>query len=557
MSLSRKMSLTLLVCGMLISALALIAGRTAARPDWQQKVDNQVLDGADEFNPGYLIVLTEQADLSGLDSLADKGSKGSLVYERLTSVALRTQPPIIAILEEEGAEFRPYWISNMIWARGESSLVPLLAKRSDVARIAANPQTRLETVGVPRIERGAANDGSVEWNMALINAPDVWSKGVRGDGAVVGGQDTGYDWQHNALIGQYRGWDGQTANHNYSWHDAIHEDFYPNTAPGNPCGYDLDEPCDDTGHGTHTMGTMVGEDGPDNQIGVAPGAQWIGCRNMEQGFGTPATYAECFEWFVAPYPTGGDPFQDGRPELSPHVINNSWHCPPSEGCTDPEILKDVVENVRAAGIVTVHSAGNSGPSCGSISSPAAIYDAAFSVGATDSVDDIAGFSSRGPVSTGQALLLKPDVSAPGVSVRSSRPNNSYGTSSGTSMAAPHVAGLVALLIDARPDLAGNVDLLEKLIADTAVPLGSDAQCGGDAPGTTPNNVFGSGRIDAFAAYEAAEAQSPTPSPTATAPATSTATATSTPAATPSPDPESTATIPALSVKVFFPVWRGP
>ena len=214
-----------------------------------------------------------------------------------------------------------------------------------------------------------------------------------------GGQDTGYDWQHPALKEQYRGWNGQVASHAYNWHDAIHEDN-PNTLPGNPCGFDSPQPCDDQGHGTHTMGTMVGQDGPDNQIGMAPGAQWIGCRNMEQGWGTPATYAECYQWFVAPYPQDGDPFRDGNPFQAPHVINNSWSCPAREGCVEPDILRDVVDNVRAAGIVTVHSAGNNGPICGSIKEPAANYDASFSVAATDNNDQVAGFQQSRTVAAG-------------------------------------------------------------------------------------------------------------------------------------------------------------
>ena len=148
---------------------------------------------------------------------------------------------------------------------------------------------------------------------------------------------------------------------------------------------------------------------------------------MEQGWGTPATYAECYEWFIAPYPAGGDPFSDGDPSKAPHVINNSWSCPPVEGCAAPEVLQAVVEAVRAAGIVTVHSAGNSGDNCETITAPAAIYDASFTVGATTVVtdddgnvtgDEIADLSSRGPVTIDGNALRKPDIVAPGVGVTS-------------------------------------------------------------------------------------------------------------------------------------------
>ena len=193
---------------------------------------------------------------------------------------------------------------------------------------------------------------------------------------------------------------------------------------------------------------------------------------------------------------------DGDPAKAPHVINNSWSCPVSEGCTDPDILKDVVENVRAAGIITVHSAGNAGPSCSSVSEPAAIYDASFGVAATDFDDVIAGFSSRGPVTKGDNNPAKPDISAPGVGVRSSYPGDLYTPMSGTSMAAPHVAGLAALIMAAQPDLVGDVDALEQVIMESAVPLYTDQGCGGDEPDSLPNHVFGWGRIDAKKAYDA-------------------------------------------------------
>jgi subtilisin family serine protease len=331
--------------------------------------------------------------------MPNKLEKGVYVYTLLTEVARRTQGPLVAELETQSVSFRRFWIYNMIWVRGDAQLLQELASRTDVASVAANPSTHLDWTGELKTANRQDETAVIEWNVVQINAPGVWDLGFVGQGAVVGGQDTGYDWEHPALIDQYRGNDDGSIDHDYSWHDAIHEDN-DDSPPGNPCGYDSPEPCDDNGHGTHTMGTMAGDDGLGNQVGVAPQARWIGCRNMEQGVGTPATYAECYEWFVAPYPQGGDPFTDGKPEEAPDVINNSWSCPVSEGCVEPNILRSVVEHVRAAGIVTVHAAGNAGPACSSISTPAAIYDASFTVGATDTSDTIAGFSSRGPVDEG-------------------------------------------------------------------------------------------------------------------------------------------------------------
>ena len=154
--------------------------------------------------------------------------------------------------------------------------------------------------------------------------------GYTGQGAVIAGQDTGYQWDHPALKDQYRGWNGSAADHNYNWHDAIH-------ATGSSCGADSPCPCDDNDHGTHTMGTMVGDDGGANQIGMAPGARWIGCRNMNAGVGTPTTYIECFEWFIAPTDLAG---QNPNPAMAPDVINNSWGCPESEGCSAGQFRGD-------------------------------------------------------------------------------------------------------------------------------------------------------------------------------------------------------------------------
>jgi serine protease AprX len=459
----------------------------------QEKIDPWLArELATKGEAEFLVVLRAQADTSAAQALPAKEAKGTWVMETLRAVAEATQPPVRKLLQELGVPFRAYWIVNMFWVKGNEATAKALAALPDVAAILPNPRVRLER---PQAEESALAPEAIEWGITKTGAPSVWALGFRGQGVVVAGQDTGYQWDHPALKSKYRGWNGSVADHNYNWHDAIH-------SGGGVCGANSPVPCDDDSHGTHTMGTMVGHDGGNNQIGMAPDAKWIGCRNMDQGVGTPATYAECFQWFVAPTDLAG---QNPDPTKAPHVINNSWGCPPSEGCTNPLVLQTVVENVRNAGIVVVVSAGNSGSSCSTVADPPAIYDAAYSVGATNSSDTIASFSSRGPVTVDGSGRLKPDLSAPGVSVRSSVPTNSYATFSGTSMAGPHVAGGVALLLSALPSWKGQVAQIEQRLNATAfrgvTPTGQN--CGGTPDNQFPNNTYGYGRLDIYAAiYEA-------------------------------------------------------
>lgn len=467
---------------MLIFTLVLSAVGEKA-PDWQRKVDLRVLQNAASGQSEFLVFLSEQANVSEAATLTTKFAKGAHVFRRLQEVSKRTQSPIHKELRSRGLAYRSFWLANMIWVRGDIAAIQSLSLRSDVARILNNTSVKLQE---PASHVLAVTSGTVEWNIIKVHAPDVWALGYIGQGVVIGGQDTGYQWNHPALINQYRGNNGAGGvDHNYNWHDAIHTNN-SHYSSINPLGYDTQVPCDDHSHGTHTMGTMVGDDGLGNQIGMAPGAKWIGCRNMDRGWGTPATYTECFEWFIAPTDLNN---QNPDPSKAPDVINNSWGCPPEEGATNSLILQTIVERVRAAGIVVVVSAGNSGPGEGSVCDPPALYDASFTVGATDSNDTIANFSSRGPVTIDGSRRMKPDIAAPGVSVRSSVPGGGYASGwSGTSMAGPHVAGLVALLLSAHPELKGHVDLIEYIIEHSAVRLGSPV----------PNTNYGWGRIDALA-----------------------------------------------------------
>jgi serine protease AprX len=436
-----------------------------------------------------LIVLKNQAPITGVEQLKTKQVKSNYLYNLLYNHSVTTQASLISYLQNQGVPHRRYYIVNMIYADVNSTQISYLQSHIDVASVVADGNFTLPIIAE---ERGV--DRAIEWGLSMIKAPEVWAKGYNGSGIVIGGQDTGYDWDHPALINSYRGWNGVNSNHNYNWHDAIHSSI------GNPCGNNSTMPCDDDNHGTHTMGSMTGDDGLGNQIGVAPGAKWIGCRNMNKGDGTLSTYLECFEWLLAPYPVDSTTAY-GNPNYAPHVINNSWSCPPSEGCNTSNfaIMEQAVNTLKAAGIVVVVSAGNSGSNCGTISNPPAIFENSFSVGATNETDVIAGFSSRGPVTIDGSNRVKPNISAPGVRVRSSILGGGYAQFSGTSMAGPHVAGAVALLLDARPDLDGEVEKIESILELTADRKTSTQNCIAGSGTSIPNNTYGYGRINILSA----------------------------------------------------------
>jgi len=257
---------------------------------WRAKVAAPVLEAAADGDAEFLVVL------DGLDARASaagagtKAERGRAVVDALQEQASRTQAPLLAWLDRHGVEHRSFWVANFVWVRGDGDVLRSVAERPEVRRVEANPRVSLPP---PAPAPGARATSGIEWNVVRVEADQVWNLGFEGQGVVVGGQDTGYDWDHPALVGTYRGWDGASASHAYSWHDAIH-------AGGGVCGPNSNVPCDDHYHGTHTMGTIVGDDGGTNRIGVAPAARWIGCRNMDEGDGTPVTYAECFQWFLAP-----------------------------------------------------------------------------------------------------------------------------------------------------------------------------------------------------------------------------------------------------------------
>ena len=417
------------------------------------------------------VVLREQADLGGLATITDRTARLRATYERLVTHAERTQAPLRRSLERFGVAYTPYYLVNGVLVDGGPAVRQWLAGRSDVDRVLMDQRLR-PLPGEAPVEHGSLDppDGEPQWNVQLIGADRVWRQlGVTGEGIVIGTSDSGVDGAHPALREGFRGGDD-------SWFDPW------NATPA---------PTDHGGHGTHTLGTAEGRDG----IGVAPGAQWVGCVNLDRNLGSPSRYLDCLQFMLAPFPLGGDPWRDGRPERAPHVLTNSWGCPEVEGC-DLRSLEPAIAALDAAGIFVVGAAGNTGPSCGSVDDPPAPYRETLSVGAVDRDGKVAPFSSRGPAPDGSP---KPDVVAPGVDVLSALPGGGYGTESGTSMASPHVAGVVALMWSANPRLIGDIAKTRAILRDTTRPADPDgARCGG-----SPVNVTGTGLVDAYKAVEAA------------------------------------------------------
>ncbi len=463
-----------------------------------------VTQAAREARVDALIVLRDQSMpvLAPLDAHADYRLRRRAWVAALQARAERQQAGLLEWLRARGIAHRAYWIANLVQARLTRADLNELAARDEVAQVRANPRLpqALPVAAAAAPAPEAAAPAGVEYGVAMIRAPEVWALGYRGQGVVVAGEDTGIRWDHAALKTHYRGWNGGSVSHAHHWHDAIHD------ANGNVCGNDSPVPCDDQGHGTHTMGTLVGDDGDSHHIGVAPGAQWIGCRNMADGYGTPARYIECMQWMLAPT-DANDANPD--PDQAPDVVSNSWGCVPEEGCSSGDEIKAAVDNLVAGGIFFAAAAGNDGSACSTIFDPPAIHDSAFVVGATDSQDRLASFSSRGPVVG--AARVRPDVSAPGVSTMSALNSGatSYGTMSGTSMATPHVAGAAALLMSVNPALKGHPEQVAQLLRDSAVMQGVtdpyNNGCGGLDMSHRPNYQAGWGRIDVMAAARAAQA----------------------------------------------------
>jgi subtilisin family serine protease len=425
----------------------------------------------------FLVYLADTADLSSAATFDTKLAKTEHVYQELTAVAGASQAPLRASLEQRGVEHTSFWLANAVLVAGDQALVDELAARSDVASIEPNRSYPLvEPTAAEPAPDAAIN--AIEWGVSNINADQVWTQfGATGEGIVVANIDTGVQFDHPALSAQYRG--TTTGSHSYNWFD-----------PAGACPT-AGTPCDNNGHGTHTMGTMVGDDGADNQIGVAPGAQWIAAKGCESNSCSSSALLASGQWMVAPTDSAG---ANPDPAMAPDIVNNSWG-----GGHGDTWYEATIEAWVSAGIFPMFAAGNAGPACESVSSPGDNVTA-YAVGAHDINNNIASFSGRGP--SGVDSSVKPDLTGPGVSVRSAIPTNSYASLSGTSMATPHASGAVALLWSAVPELQGDIDGTRAVLDQSALDVDMD-ECGGGS--AVNNNVFGEGRLDALAAVTLAVA----------------------------------------------------
>jgi len=482
----------------LLAMLALpMANRPVAasnQPDGLNKVEALVLD---ELSAGgqtdFFVWMTEKADLSSASQLRTKAEKGQFVFETLRATADRTQAGLRRTLDRQGVTYEAFYIANKILVRGgNQGLLNQLAARRDVAQITANHKFQLQE---PFKDANASNAPlGIEPNITFVKAPQVWALGYTGQGTVMAGNDTGLDETHPAIKAHYRGCINPPTctsyDHNYNWWDAT--GTYPN------------DPWDGFGHGTHTTGTMVGDDGGANQIGVAPGAQTIHCKNMtDGGSGDDGTFTTCFQWDLAPWNLS---HQDPRPDLAPDAVNNSWGY---WGGNAPQ-FKDEIQALHAAGILVEVSAGNEGSGCGSLRSPGDYWEV-LTTGSVNHAAPYPGtmtdFSSRGPSAIDPSpTYYFPDITAPGENIRSSVPGGGYeGGWSGTSMSGPHATALIGLMWSACPALQGMVYQTIDIIHQTATPVSYNGACGGDYV-TGPNNDWGYGTIDDLAAVQGAIAQ---------------------------------------------------
>jgi serine protease AprX len=401
-----------------------------------------------------IISLADKVDPGQFKEL-NKGQRRAAMVQALQGKANATQGPLNAFLKGKGAgRLKQLWIINGLAATVKAGDIADLAGRPEVEKVSLDGKIKAP-------QPAAASAGTPEWNINAIGAPDMWTMGYTGDGVVVAAMDTGVDAMHPDLAGGWRGGDN-------SWLD-------PNGEHSTP--YDA------SGHGTQVMGLIAGGDAGGTAIGVAPGAQWIAVKIFnDAGMASLSGIHQGFQWLLDP---DGNPSSDDAAD----VVNNSWSLANVDGC-DTEFDVDI-QVLKAARIAVVFSGGNYGSSGSSSSVSPANNPGGFAVGSVDDQNIIASSSSKGPSACDGDFY--PEVVAPGISVLTADLTfggvfpDSYASVGGTSFAAPHVSGAMALLVNAHPD--ATVAELEQALEDAALDLGAAG----------PDNVVGYGLIDVVAA----------------------------------------------------------
>ena len=417
------------------------------------KIDPVLQESLNRLQPAdnitVIVTLRQRADLSRING-STRLERGQNLIRALKLTANGTQGPVKTLLQtrlDQGRvqKFESLWVINGFSVTATADVIAELAQNPNVLGIAPDELSIVPAFATPEI------------NITNINAPALWNLGYTGQGIVVANMDTGVDVNHPELSTRWRGGTN-------SWFD--------------PYGQHPTTPIDLNGHGTWTMGVMVGGDAGGTTVGVAPDAQWIAVRIFnDAGSSTATALHQGFQWLLDP---------DGNPNTddAPQVVNNSWTLSTS-GCNldfEPDL-----QTLRAAGILPVFAAGNYGPSSNTSRSPAN-NPSAFPVGNLNDNNAIYSTSSRGPSSCAGWSGPYPRIVAPGVTIRTTDLFSGYYNPTGTSLSSPHVAGGLALLLSAFPNLSPAEQ--ENALVNSAVDLGVAG----------PDNSYGYGRMDLLAAY---------------------------------------------------------
>ncbi len=464
-----------------IFALTLILTASAVNlhaAQFDSPLEDLLFESAEDEIINVYIVMADHLDLDALvrDVDKDRATLAQRHFRIITEArfhAAASQDPLLNSLGSAASAargvraFRPFWIANAVALSATAEFVESLRARDDIEKIFVDPP--LELIAPVRVT-APLSDGAaagVSSGVAATRAPELWEMGFDGAGALACDQDTGAQGDHPAFADRWRGLD-PGVDPAAAWFDPVAGELFPT---------------DSGSHGTHTLGTMIGDDGDGRRIGMAPGAKWIGAKTIDVPGGNIFSDAvAAFEWAADP---------DGNPATMvdvPDVINNSWGI---HGGNCGESFWDSIDVAEAAGVVVIFAAGNEGPSAKSLRSPPdrieTLYNT-FAVGALmQGALEIASFSSRGP-SECDNVTIKPEISAVGDNVISSIPENEYSGMSGTSMAAPHVSGAVLLLRGAFPE--ATADEIKMAMYESAVDLGDPGE----------DNSFGMGSLDVVEAY---------------------------------------------------------